>query len=64
MENITFMNLIQATSGLAGRKNTKLLINGKPVSEIRISQQDGIPYVNLVDESGSATTAEESKARE
>ena len=58
------MNLIQATSGLAGRKNTQLLINGKPVSEIRISQKDNIPYVNLVDESVSAIMTEVSKARE
>lgn len=60
MENVTFMNLIQATSGLAGRKNTQLLANGYPVAEIRISQQDGVPYVNLVDAAYSVSIIDDS----
>ena len=46
---------MQATSGLAGRNNTQLFVDGKPVIEIRITVKDGKPQVNLI----STSSAEE-----
>lgn len=37
METISLLQLVQATSGLAGRNNTQLFVDGKPVIEIRIA---------------------------
>ena len=42
--------LIQATSGLSNRKETPVLVNGQPITEIRISIKDGAQCVNLVSE--------------
>ena len=55
METISLLQLVQATSGLAGRNNTQLFVDGKPVIEIRITVKDGKPQVNLV----SADSTEE-----
>ena len=55
METISLLQLAQATSGLAGRNNTQLFVDGKPVIEIRIAVKDGKPQVNLI----SASSAEE-----
>ena len=55
METISLLQLVQATSGLAGRNNTKLFVDGKPVIEIRITVKDGKPQVNLI----STSNAEE-----
>ena len=48
METISLLQLVQATSGLAGRNNTQLFIDGKPIIEIRITVKDGKPQVNLI----------------
>lgn len=48
METISLLQLVQATSGLAGRNNTQLFVDGKPVIEIRITVKDGKPQVNLI----------------
>ena len=58
METINLLQLVQATSGLAGRNNTQLFVDGKPVVEIRITVKDGKPQVNLI----SASSAEEDAA--
>ena len=58
METISLLQLVQATSGLAGRNNTKLFVDGKPVVEIRITVKDGKPQVNLI----SMSSAEEDNA--
>ncbi len=58
METINLLQLVQATSGLAGRNNTQLFVDGKPVIEIRIIVKDGKPQVNLI----SASSAEEDAA--
>ena len=46
--------LIQATSGLSSRKETPVLVNGQPITEIRISMKDGAQCVNLVSENSDA----------
>ena len=58
METISLLQLVQATSGLAGRNNTQLFVDGKPVIEIRITVKNGKPQVNLI----SASSAEEDAA--
>ena len=58
METISLLQLVQATSGLAGRNNTQLFVDGKPVIEIRITVKDGKPQVNLV----SASSADKDTA--
>ena len=58
VETISLLQLVQATSGLVGRNNTKLFVDGKPVIEIRITVKDGKPQVNLI----SASNAEEDAA--
>lgn len=50
METIKLEQLIQATSGLSNRKETPVLVNGQPITEIRISIKDGAQCVNLVSE--------------
>ena len=55
METISLLQLVQATSGLAGRNNTQLFVDGKPITEIRITVKDGKPQVNLI----STSSAEE-----
>lgn len=59
METISLLQLVQATSGLAGRNNTQLFVDGKPVIEIRITVKDGKPHVNLVSVSSTEEEAEE-----
>lgn len=58
METISLLQLVQATSGLAGRNNTQLFVDGKPVVEVRITVKDGKPQVNLI----SASNADEDNA--
>ena len=58
METISLLQLVQATSGLAGRNNTQLFVDGKPVIEIRITVKDGKPQVNLI----STNSADEDAA--
>lgn len=48
--------LIQSTSGLSNRKDTPVLVNGQPITEIRISIKDGAQCVNLVPEDSAAET--------
>lgn len=48
METISLLQLVQATSGLAGWNNTQLFVDGKPVVEICITVKDGKPQVNLI----------------
>ena len=48
METMKLEQLIQATSGLSNRKETPVLVNGQPITEIRISMKDGAQCVNLV----------------
>ena len=50
METMKLEQLIQATSGLSSRKETPVLVNGQPITEIRISMKDGAQCVNLVSE--------------
>ena len=50
METMKLEQLIQATSGLSGRKETPVLVNGQPITEIRISMKDDAQCVNLVSE--------------
>jgi len=50
METMKLEQLIQATSGLSNRKETPVLVNGRPITEIRISIKDGVQCVNLVSE--------------
>ena len=54
METMKLEQLIQATSGLSDRKNTLVLVNGQPITEIRISMKDGAPHVNLVSEDSAS----------
>ena len=54
METMKLEQLIQATSGLSNRKETPVLINGQPITEIRISIKDGAQCVNLVSENSDA----------
>ena len=58
METISLLQLVQATSGLTGRNNTQLFVDGKPITEIRITVKDGKPQVNLI----STSSAEEDNA--
>lgn len=46
--------LIQATSGLSNRKETSVLVNEQPITEIRISMKDDTQCVNLVSENSDA----------
>ena len=46
--------LIQATSGLSNRKETPVLVNGQPITEIRISIKDDARCVNLMSENSDA----------
>ncbi len=50
METMRLEQLIQATSGLSNRKETPVLVNGQPITEIRISMKGGVQRVNLVSE--------------
>ena len=50
METMRLEQLIQATSGLSSRKETPVLVNGQPITEIRISIKDGVQCVNPVSE--------------
>lgn len=50
METMKLEQLIQTTSGLSDRKNTLILVNEQPITEIRISIKDGVQCVNLVSE--------------
>ena len=59
METISLLQLVQATSGLAGRNNTQLFVDGKPVIEIRITVKDGKPQVNLISASSTDEDAAE-----
>lgn len=54
METMKLEQLIQATSGLSSRKETPVLVNGQPITEIRISIKDGAQCVNLVSENPDA----------
>lgn len=54
METMKLEQLIQATSGLSNRKETPVLVNGQPITEIRISIKDGSQCVNLVSENPDA----------
>ena len=54
METMKLEQLIQATSGLSNRKETPVLVNGQPITEIRISMKDGAQCVNLVSENSVA----------
>lgn len=53
METMKLEQLIQATSGLSNRKETPVLVNGQPITEIRISIKDGVQCVNLVSENSA-----------
>ena len=54
METMKLEQLIQATRGLSNRKETPVLVNGQPITEIRISMKDGAQCVNLVSENSDA----------
>ena len=54
METMKLEQLIQATSDLSGRKETPVLANGQPITEIRISIKDGAQCVNFVSEKSDA----------
>lgn len=54
METMKLEQLIQATNGLSNRKETPVLVNGQPITEIRISIKDGAQCVNLVSENPDA----------
>lgn len=54
METMKLEQLIQATSGLSNRKETPVLVNGQPITEIRISMKDDAQCVNLVSENPGA----------
>lgn len=54
METMKLEQLIQATSGLSNRKETSVLVNGQPITEIRISMKDGAQCVNLMSENSDA----------
>ena len=50
METMKLEQLIQATSGLSNRRETPVLVNGQPITEVRISMKGGAQCVNLVSE--------------
>ena len=54
METMKLEQLIQAMSGLSSRKETPVLVNGQPITEICISIKDGAQCVNLVSENSAA----------
>lgn len=54
METMKLEQLIQATSGLSNRKETPVLVNGQPITEIRISIKDDAQCVNFVPENFAA----------
>lgn len=54
METMKLEQLIQATSGLSNRKETPVLVNGRPITKIRISIKDDAQCVNLVSENFAA----------
>lgn len=54
METMKLEQLIQATSGLSSWKETPVLVNGQPITEIRISMKDDAQCVNLVSENFAA----------
>lgn len=54
METMKLEQLIQATSGLSSWKETPVLVNGQPITEIRISIKDDAQCVNLVSENSAA----------
>ena len=54
METMKLEQLIQTTSGLSNRKETPVLVNGQPITEIRISMKDDAQCVNLVSENFAA----------
>lgn len=54
METMKLEQLIQATSGLSNRKETPVLVNGQPITEIRISIKDDARCVNLMSENSDA----------
>lgn len=54
METMKLEQLIQATSGLSNRKETPVLVNGQPITEIRISMKDDAQCVNLVSGNSAA----------
>lgn len=54
METMKLEQPIQATSGLSNRKETSVLVNGQPITEIRISIKDDAQCVNLVSENPAA----------
>lgn len=54
METMKLEQLIQATSGLSNRKETSVLVNEQPITEIRISMKDDTQCVNLVSENSDA----------
>lgn len=54
METMKLEQLIQATSGLSNRKETPVLVNRQPITEIRISIKDDAQCVNLVSENSAA----------
>ena len=54
METMKLEQLIQATSGLSNRKETSVLVNGRPITEIRIFIKDDAQCVNLVSENSAA----------
>lgn len=54
METMKLEQLIQATSRLSNRKETSVLVNGQPITEIRISIKDDAQCVNLVSENSAA----------
>lgn len=54
METMKLEQLIQTTSGLSNRKETSVLVNEQPITEIRISMNDDAQCVNLVSENSTA----------
>lgn len=58
METMKLEQLIQATSGLSNRKETSVLVNGQPITEIRISIKDDAQCINLVSENSVAESYE------
>ena len=47
METMKLEQLIQATSGLSNRKETPVLVNGQPITEIRISMRSVPSHARL-----------------
>ena len=54
METMKLEQLIQTTSGLSNRKETSVLVNEQPITEIRISMNDDAQCANLVSENSTA----------